>query len=155
PEDGRPLPRFEPGQYLTFHMPGSEPDRPLVRCYSLSERPREDFYRVTIKRVPAPQDRPDALPGRASNYFHREIRPGSLLQVEAPQGAFFLDPTDRQPVVLVGAGIGVTPLMSIASTLAYSRNARQVYFLSGFRSSREHPFRARLAELKTYGPNLH
>jgi ferredoxin-NADP reductase len=147
PEDGRPLPRFEPGQYLTFRLPAIDRGGPLVRCYSLSERPREDFYRVTVKRVPAPADRADLPPGRASNYFHREVRPGSLLEVEAPQGAFFLDPTDPAPIVLVGGGIGVTPLVSMASALVYARDPRPVYFFAGFRNSREHPFRARLAEL--------
>jgi uncharacterized protein len=140
PEDGRPLPRFEPGQYLTFHLPTSDPMRPLVRCYSLSERPREDFYRVTVKRVEG---------GRASSYFHRELRAGAVLQVEAPQGAFFLDPTDDAPLVLVGAGIGTTPIVSIAAALVHRGDTRPVYVFMGFRSSREHPFRVRMEELAT------
>jgi ferredoxin-NADP reductase len=155
PEDGRPLPRFEPGQYLTFHLPTGDPARPLVRCYSLSERPREDFYRVTVKRVAPPADHPHLLPGRGSTFFHREARPGARLAVEAPQGAFFLDPTDSLPVVLVGAGIGVTPLMSMAAALVHWRDERSIYFFAGFRNSREHPFRARLAEFKAEVPNLH
>jgi ferredoxin-NADP reductase len=146
PEDGRPLPRFEPGQYLTFHLPTADPMRPLVRCYSLSDRPREDFYRVTVKRV-SPSSQPKASRGSGSAYFHREVRPGSLLMVEAPQGAFFLDPTDDLPVVLVGGGIGVTPLVSMAAALVHRRDSRPVYLLTGFRNSREHPFRLRLAEL--------
>lgn len=145
PEDGRPLPRFEPGQYLTFHLPTADPLRPLVRCYSLSERPREDFYRVTVKRVAT---------GVASNYFHREVYPGGLLQVEAPQGAFFLDPTDQLPLVLVGAGIGVTPIMSMAASLVHRGDSRPIYLFAGFRSSREHPFRVQLTELASFAPNL-
>lgn len=154
PEDGRPLPRFEPGQYLTFHLPTADPSRPLVRCYSLSERPREDFYRVTVKRVEAPEGRPDLQSGRGSNHFHREVRPGSLLEVEAPQGTFFLDPTSAAPVVLIGAGVGITPLVSMASALAYSHDQRPVYFFAGFRSSRAHPFRARFREFGGDVPNL-
>ena len=155
PEDGRPLPRFEPGQYLTFHLPGKDPARPVVRCYSLSERPREDFYRVTVKRVTAPENRQDLPAGRASNYFHREVCPGARLDVEAPQGEFFLDPTDQLPLVLVAGGIGVTPLMSMASALIHERDPRPVYFFAGFRNSREHPFRARLAEFRADAANLH
>jgi ferredoxin-NADP reductase len=154
PEDGRPLPRFEPGQYLTFHLPSGDPSRPLVRCYSLSERPREDFYRVTVKRVASPADQPLAPPGTGSNYFHREVLPGARLEAEAPQGAFFLDPTDQLPVVLIGAGIGVTPIMSMAAALVHARDPRPIYLLAGFRNSREHPFRARLAEFKADVPNL-
>jgi hypothetical protein len=152
PEDGRPLPRFEPGQYLTFHLPTADPARPLVRCYSLSERPREDFYRVTVKRLAASVGGGGA--GRGSGYFHREVRPGSLLSVEAPQGSFFLDPADRAPVVLIGAGIGVTPIVSMAAALVYARDPRQAVVLAGFRDGRQHPFRVRLAELAAEAPEM-
>jgi ferredoxin-NADP reductase len=155
PEDGRPLPRFEPGQYLTFHLPSGDPSRPIVRCYSLSERPREDFFRVTIKRTAPPVDQRDALPGRGSGYFHRDVHPGSRLEIEAPQGEFFLDPTDSRPVALVAGGIGVTPMMSMASFLIHRRDARPIYFFGGFRNSREQPFRARLTEFRAETPNLH
>jgi hypothetical protein len=138
PEDGRPLPRFEPGQYLTFHLPTADTMRPLVRCYSLSERPREDFYRVTVKHVEG---------GRGSSYFHREMRPGAMVQAEAPQGAFFLDPADDAPLVLIGGGIGVTPLVSMAAALVHRRDTRPVFVFTGFRNSREHPFRVRMEEL--------
>jgi ferredoxin-NADP reductase len=152
PEDGRPLPRFEPGQYLTFHLPTADPMRPLVRCYSLSEQPREDFYRVTVKRA-SPSSAHNESRGGGSAYFHREVRPGSLLRVEAPEGSFFLDPTDDLPVVLVGGGIGVTPLVSMASTLVHRRDERPAYLFTGFRNSREHPFRLRLAELAASLPS--
>jgi ferredoxin-NADP reductase len=154
PEDGRPLPRFEPGQYLTFRLPSGDPARPIVRCYSLSERPREDFYRVTVKRIAPSAQHPHAPPGRASNFFHREVRPGARLEAEAPQGAFFLDPTDRLPVVLAGGGIGVTPLMSMAAELIHRRDGRPIYFFAGFRDGRGHPFYARLAEFKADAANL-
>lgn len=143
PEDGRPLPRFEPGQYLTFHLPSADPMRSLVRCYSLSERPREDYYRVTVKHI-----------GRGSQLLHREVRPGAVLHAEAPQGAFFLDPTDSSPLVLVGAGIGVTPIVSMASALALRRDPRAIYAFTGFRNSREHPFRSRLADLAEAAANM-
>jgi uncharacterized protein len=154
PEDGRPLARFEPGQYLTFHLPSGDPARPIVRCYSLSERPREDFFRVTVKRVIPSATQPFRPAGLASNYFHREVRPGARLMAEAPQGGFFLDPTDRLPMVLAGAGIGVTPLMSMAAELIHRRDGRPVYFFAGFRDGRAHPFRARLAEFKADAANF-
>jgi uncharacterized protein len=145
PEDGRPLARFEPGQYLTFHLPSGDPMRPLVRCYSLSDRPREDFYRVTIKQT---------VEGRGSRYFHAAVHAGGMLEAEAPQGAFFLDPTDDLPLVLVGGGIGVTPIMSMAAALVHRGDSRPIYAFTGFRNSREHPFRVRLAELAASAPNV-
>ncbi|MCA9236237.1 MAG: 2Fe-2S iron-sulfur cluster binding domain-containing protein [Planctomycetales bacterium] len=155
PEDGRPLPRFAPGQYLTFHLPVAAEQPPVVRCYSLSDRPRDDYYRVTVRRVPAPTDRPDLPLGQGSHYFHHEVHAGSRLDVEAPQGAFFLDPTDDAAIVLIGAGIGITPVLSMAGALAYARDPRPIYLVAGFRNSREHPFRTRLADLAEATPNLH
>jgi uncharacterized protein len=145
PEDGRPLPRFEPGQYLTFHLPTTDRLRPLVRCYSLSDRPREDYFRVTVRHV---------AQGKGSGYFHRDVRPGSRLHVEAPQGAFFLDPTDDSPIVLVGGGIGVTPIVSMAAALVHRADKRAIYVFTGFRNSREHPFRLRMAELVSAAANM-
>lgn len=152
PQDGRPLPRFEPGQYLTFHLPTADPLRSLVRCYSLSDRPREDYYRVTVKRV---EHGAGGQPGRGSGYFHREVGPGALLAVEAPQGAFFLDPTDDAPVALVCGGIGVTPMMSMAASLIHRRDGRPIYLFAGFRNGGEHPFRVRMEELAADAANLH
>lgn len=139
PIDGRPLPRFEPGQYLTFSLEVERKGRPLVRCYSLSERPREDYYRVTVKQV---------AHGQASTYFHNCVEVGGELTAQAPQGAFFLDPRNRTPVVLVGAGIGFTPIMSMINAITHDRGERSAYVFAGFRNSREQPFVEALRELK-------
>ena len=77
PTDGAPLPPYRPGQYLTFRLeipdPAGGAPTSVVRCHSLSDRPRADMYQVSIKRVPAPPGRPDVLPGVASNHFHDHI----------------------------------------------------------------------------------
>jgi ferredoxin-NADP reductase len=138
PADGQPLPPFEPGQYLTFSLPVDTRNKPIVRCYSLSERPREDYYRVTIKLMEK---------GQGSTYFHQHVRVGSNLAVQAPQGAFFLDPTDQLPIVLVGGGVGITPILSIANSIVHDRSERTVYLFAGFRNSDEHPCREQMAEL--------
>jgi hypothetical protein len=142
PVDGRPLPRFEAGQYLTFPLTVRPLERPVVRCYSLSERPREDYYRVTIKRISRP------APGQGSTYFHGHVQVGTTLDVQAPQGAFFLDPRDETPAVLVGAGIGITPIMSMINSIVSRHSGRKTYVFAGFRNSREQPFVEVLRELK-------
>ncbi|MBK6907564.1 MAG: hypothetical protein IPH08_10960 [Rhodocyclaceae bacterium] len=109
PEDKQPLPAFKPGQFLTFRLDVPAPDgktEQITRCYSLSDAPRQDFYRVSIKRVPAPTGSA-YLPGRSSNYFHDHVQVGEVLQVRAPGGHFHIDSSDA-PVVLVGGGIGIT-----------------------------------------------
>lgn len=155
PEDGRLLPRFEPGQYLTFHLPIDPGQRPLVRCYSLSERPREDYYRITVKHVGPPSGRADLPAGQGSSYFHRHVQVGTVLDVQAPQGAFFLDPTDPAPMVLIGGGIGVTPLVSMVNAIAHQRRGQTVYVFAGFGNSREQPFREHLRELAAAHDQLH
>src|ERR1043165_4421337 len=111
PHDGKSLPAFKPGQYLTFQLDIPGRDKPLVRCYSLSDSPhRSDYYRVTIKREKCPADRPELPPGAASGYFCDRVREGDILNVRAPTGQFFLDMTKTCPLVLIAGGVGVTPL---------------------------------------------
>lgn len=145
PADGQPLPRFEPGQYLTFSLPVDPQRKPIVRCYSLSDRPREDYYRVTVKLAEPPNH---SLPaGQGSGHFHTLVKVGSTVHVQAPQGAFFLNPTDQLPVVLISAGVGITPILSMASSIVHDRQERSVYLFAGFRNSSEHPCRDQLAEI--------
>lgn len=153
PEDGRPLASFGPGQYLTFRLP-REGQAPLVRCYSLSDRPRQDYFRTTIKRVAAPGDRSHLPSGRGSSYFHDEVCVGDVLDVRAPAGTFFLDPHSDEPIVLIGAGIGVTPLVSMLEAIVQSGKKRDVYVLFGFRNGGEHPFKERVAAIAADHPHI-
>jgi ferredoxin-NADP reductase len=155
PVDGRPLSPFSPGQYLTFRLPISPSNSPLVRCYSLSDRPREDYYRTTIKRVGAPPGQASLPPGRGSSYFHDHVKVGDVLDVRAPAGTFSIDPHDKEPIVLIGAGIGVTPLVCMLEAIVNAGRQREVYALFGFRNSQEHPFKARLARLAEANSQLH
>jgi len=147
PADGRSVARFEPGQYLTFRLQVDAHLRPVVRCYSLSDRPREDYYRVTVKQLGPPAGRDDLPPGQGSAYFHRSVRVGSKLQVQAPQGGFFLDPTETSPLVLIAGGIGITPIFSMLSAILHERSPRKVFVFAGFRNSGEHPLRDALREM--------
>ena len=99
PHDGRPLPPFKAGQFLTFKLdiPG---DKQITRCYSLSSIAHEENYRVSIKRVPPPRGRDDVPPGKSSNFFHDSITEQDILDVKAPGGNFFLDVTKTTPIVL-------------------------------------------------------
>ncbi len=129
PVNGAPLPLYRPGQYLTFNL--EVPDaagnaiRNVVRCYSLSDRPRADHYRVSIKRVPAPPGKPEAAPGIASNHFHDRIQEDARLSVQAPSGHFHLNEDGELPIVLIAGGIGITPLLGILNTLAHWADPRR------------------------------
>jgi ferredoxin-NADP reductase len=155
PVDGQPLAPFSPGQYLTFRLPTWDGNAPLVRCYSLSDRPRQDYYRTTIKRAGAPLDRPGLPPGRGSSFFHDCVQVGDFLDMRAPAGTFLIDPLGNKPIVLVGAGIGVTPLVSMLEAVVHAGRQREVYALFGFRNGSEHPFKAYLERLAQTNPQVH
>lgn len=155
-EDGLPLPAFLPGQYLTFRLDVPTPagdTQQLVRCYSLSDAPRPDHYRVSIKRIPAPAGTTHP-PGRSSNYFHDRVIEGTTLQVRAPAGHFHLDRLDT-PVVLIGGGIGITPLLSMLNTCLETQPEREIWLFYSVRNRREVAMRAHLDGLAAAHPQFH
>jgi ferredoxin-NADP reductase len=161
PVDGRPLPPFKPGQFLTFALDvtprsvvGAPTTRPITRCYSLSDRPEAAHYRVTIKRVPAPADHPEFEPGMSSNHFHDHVQVGDILRVKAPAGHFFIDPDPSVPVVLIGGGIGITPMMSMLRWCLAEQPQRVVHLYYGLRSSGEHAFKQQLEQTAASHPAL-
>lgn len=151
---GKSLPSFEPGQYLTCHFPTAAGEKPLVRCYSLSDRPRDEYYRLTVKLCGSPADSPLAPPGRGSSRIHA-LAVGDKLPVSAPRGGFFLDPRRDSPLVLIAGGIGVTPMVSILSALVAAGDKREVYLFYGVRNSSEHPLRDQLAQIVANHDNVH
>ncbi len=154
PHDGKPLPPFKPGQYLTFRLPGIHRNGQLIRCYSLSDYPRPTHYRVTIKRAGSPAGNPTVTTGLGSGIFHDQIAVDDLLDLHSPAGNFFLDPTDLQPVVLIGCGIGLTPIYSMLATLVHVKSRRPVWFYYGVRNGSEHLFKAELAAIARDHPHI-
>ena len=139
--DGVTLPVPRPGQFVTLRL-RPDPDAPaVVRSYSLSNRPGEPTYRISVKREPH---------GTASGYVARYLQVGDAIEVAAPRGTFTLDGGGR-PVVLLSAGIGVTPVLAMLHAIAESDPDREVWWLHGARSAAEHAFareaRALLAQL--------
>ena len=156
PEDGKPLPPFLPGQFLTFRldvMAASGGAEQIIRCYSLSDAPRATGYRVSIKRVPPPTGC-DVPPGRSSNFFHDHVTAGSLLQVRAPAGHFHIDRSDA-PVVLIGGGIGITPMLSMLNWCLAAQPGREVWLFYGVRHGREMVMKSHLDALAAAHPNFH
>ena len=127
--DGRSLPKARAGQYLTLRVTGAGQPAP-VRNYSLSSAPGADPYRISVKQEPH---------GLASGYLDHKLRPGALLDVGAPRGDFVLDAGDG-PVLLISAGIGVTPVLAMLHALAAAGSAREIWWLHGARGPGEHPF---------------
>ena len=141
--DGAPLARPLPGQFITLKLEPGDGAAPLVRSYSLSGSPDSARYRITVKVEPH---------GAAGTYLQDMAGVGDEIKVAAPRGQFSLDETSR-PVVLVSAGIGVTPLLAMLHALHDRRSARDIWWLHGTRNGDEHAFaqetRSLLATLAT------
>ena len=134
--DGR-LRRALPGQYVVLRLRPSGVSAPLFRSYSLSGAPSEECYRISVKIE---------VHGAAGGYFRDRIRIGDVLDVSEPRGAFFLRSGDR-PVVLLSAGIGVTPVLAMLHSLAEAHSNRQVLWLYGTRDREHHPFATEVRKL--------
>jgi ferredoxin-NADP reductase/MOSC domain-containing protein YiiM len=141
--DGARVAAPRPGQYLTLRVRPDEDARPLLRNYSLSGPPDGGFYRITVKREDD---------GAASGYLHTRLAVGDALDVAAPRGTFLLD-RSQAPVLLISAGIGATPVLAMLQALAKERSEREIWWLHGARSSREHPFAAEARALLAKLPN--
>ncbi|WP_369191705.1 MOSC domain-containing protein [Streptomyces sp. R08] len=142
--DGSPLPTARAGQYLTLRIPATTGPAP-VRSYSLSAAPDAGSYRISVKHEPH---------GTASGYLTTRLRPGAELEVAAPRGEFVYA-EDSGPVLLVSAGIGLTPVLSMLHELAAQGSKREVWWIHGARSPREHPLAAEAHDLLTALPVAH
>ena len=156
-QDGQTLPSFKPGQFLTFRLdvPKSDGDgiEQITRCYSLSDAPQSDHYRVSIKRVPPPPGSNHPC-GRSSNFFHDHVQVGTILQVRAPAGHFHLEPGSN-PIVLVAGGIGITPMLSMLNWCQRHQPEREVWLFYGVRNSKETAFAKHLKATAASNPNVH
>ncbi len=155
PHDKKPLPAFLPGQFLTFQLNIPGQVKPVIRCYSLSDAPtHDDRYRVSIKRIPPPRDKPDAPFGLSSSYFHQQVEKGDILDVKAPGGNFYLNTSHEGPVVLIGGGIGLTPMLSMANYLAETESSRETWFYLGVINGNDHVMKEHL-QILNQRPNMH
>lgn len=107
------LPAFHPGQYLMVR-PALAGKYLATRCYSLSVAPNSKLWRISVKRQAT--NKPllkDRKTGGLSVWLHENIREGDCLLIGGPSGHFYLPPENRSPLVLLAAGVGITPMASI------------------------------------------
>jgi len=136
--DGQPLPLFQPGQFVVLRLridPDGDPDKdpgkpPVLRSYSLSDLPAADHFRISVK---------SELNGIGSSFLCNRAREGDVLDVSAPRGSFTLRP-GQSSVVLLSAGVGATPVMSMLHSLAAEKSQREIWWIYGARNRVDHPF---------------
>lgn len=146
--DGLGLAHFEAGQYLPIRVTLPGQDKPLLRTYTLSDAAHGQHYRISVKRD-----------GVVSSWMHDHLRVGSEIEVLGPRGEFTFDAASRRPVVLLSAGVGVTPMMAMLNSLLVNngrtRHAHPIYFIHGARNQHEHAFVGEVRELAARHWNLH
>jgi ferredoxin-NADP reductase/MOSC domain-containing protein YiiM len=130
PIDAQAPPLFRPGQFVVVRLQVDSDKPPVFRSYSLSDLPRTDRFRISVK---------SESNGVGSSFLCNRVQEGDLLDVSAPRGEFTLQPGE-DPVVLLSAGVGVTPVMSMLHALAAERSQREVWWIYGARNRSEHPF---------------
>lgn len=140
PTDGSKVPEFIPGQYiaLSVEIPGEE--HLHTRNYSLSDLPGKDTLRISVKKEPGDPA------GIVSNFLHSDVQVGNTLEIGMPSGEFTLKTNDK-PVVLIAAGVGITPLLSMYKSLC-QENKEVVLFQCAINSS-THAFRDEIKALST------
>jgi ferredoxin-NADP reductase/MOSC domain-containing protein YiiM len=139
--DGSALPKWLPGQSIALRMRADSGDSVLIRNYSLCNQPDTPEYRIGVKRE---------RQGAGSGHLHSHVKVGDTLDVAAPRGTFFLTDGDN-PVILLSAGVGVTPVLSMLHSLAGTN--RPVWWLHGAHNRAEQAFAAEVSALLERLPN--
>jgi len=142
--DGGPLAPFLAGQHLPIELHLAGGLGKVQRSYSLSGAPQDDHYRISVKREPQ---------GLVSRLLHDALDIGAVVGSSPPAGDFAL-PDDDAPLVLVGAGIGITPLISMLHQVVAAGDRRPVWFVHGVRDGDHLPFREEALELASDKPNV-
>ena len=132
PEDGKPVLTFQPGQYLSIKLVHPELEHHEIRQYSLSDAPNGRDYRISVKREQQ---------GQVSNLLHDRLQAGDKIEVMPPTGDFYLKADGKTPVVLLSAGVGLTPMMSMLNQLLTSDHQASITWLHACEHGRVHAFR--------------
>jgi hypothetical protein len=143
--DAAPLDAFQAGQHLPIHLEVPGHREPVRRTYSLSNGPDDGYYRISVKREPR---------GVASRYLHDCMETGAFVDTYRPAGEFVLA-KDERPIVLISAGVGVTPMVSMLHSLTHDPLARPVWFIHGGRDGKHHPLCDEVRMLVAAHQHLH
>ena len=145
-QEHEPLPAFLPGQHILVKSEGVDNSNGTSRCYSLSGDCSAGYWRISVKKN---SDHPQSV----SRWLHEEVAAGEVLQVRGPSGAFFLNSAPDRNVILVSAGIGITPLLPMLLE-SRRRSCRSIVCFSQFRDIGHMPFADSLLHLAQKHPEV-
>ncbi len=143
-KNNHPLPEFAAGQHLSIELKLPSQPHPVKRSYSLSKPPGLGYYRISVKCHGK---------GLASRWLHEHIHEGDLIIAHPPAGGFVLQTTAR-PSVLISAGIGSTPMVSMLHQHCREHPEQPVFFIHGARDRAHHPLATEVRQLAKHHPNM-
>lgn len=136
---------YLPGQFLTLKLPVGE--KPIRRSYTISSSPTQGYYcEITVKREEH---------GVGSRYLHDQLKVGDTIEVQAPSGKFVFTAQEANSIVLIGGGVGITPMMSITRAVTDMAWDGDIYFVVACHDPEHFIFEAELKRLERRHPNLH
>ncbi|KAI0099140.1 globin-like protein [Nemania sp. FL0031] len=137
PEDGVALPQYLPGQYISLQLYIPKLGLRQPRQYSLSDAPGSPHYRISVKRETGKQV---GIQGLISNMLHDELNEGDVIELTHPTGEFFVRMEEETPIVLISAGVGITPMISILNSAIAAGSSRRLSFIHGAHGSEVRAF---------------
>ncbi|KAI1272117.1 globin-like protein [Xylaria sp. FL0933] len=137
PEDGVALPTYLPGQYISLQLYIPKLGLRQPRQYSLSDAPSSHCYRISVKKESGKQV---SMPGLISNMLHDDFKEGDIVELTHPTGEFFVRIEEETPIVLISAGVGITPMISILNSAVAAASPRKISLIHGAHGSEVRAF---------------
>ena len=142
PSDNKALPVYHAGQYISLYVKADDWEYQQIRQYSLSDAHRDDCYRISIKKD-----------GLVSRYLHEHWQVGDSIQITPPAGDFYLQDRTQTPIVLLGAGVGVTPMISVLKSVLEKRQQQKIIFAHAVKNSEDHAFKQFIQQISQNHPD--
>lgn len=140
PSDGSGLIPHEAGQHLPIRVPAGADGKKIFRTYTLSTAPSDGKYRISVKKQ-----------GLVSSFLHDQIKAGDIIEAKAPSGCFTIDALERRPAVLLAAGVGITPMLSMLRHIVFEgvrkRHIRPTWLFYAARTVDERAFDREIVNL--------
>lgn len=143
--DNAPLEDYFPGQFISVRVKPNGIDNEHIRNYTLSDSPKKNYFRLTIKRESN---------GIVSKHFHDVIKTGDVIGLSKPTGNFYLSINNSKPTVLLSGGVGITPMLSMLEYITENEPDKKVFFLHSSTNKDVQPMLSRLKELGLKNRNL-
>ena len=140
--DNKNLPEFLAGQFIAIRVKNKDNTYTSPRQYTLSMNHKDDFYRISIKREEN---------GYVSKKLVDEVEIGDTIEITMPLGKFYLKDNNKN-VVLIGGGIGITPMLTMSYEAANtSKNVELIY---STQNAENHSFKDEIEKLCNENSNI-